>query len=88
MTVKTEKLSFEGASGEALAARPDLPAGTVRAYALFAHCFTCTKDIFAAQRIAGALTGRGIAVLRFDLTGLGHSGGESPTPPSPPTSAT
>ena len=76
MTIKTEKLTFEGASGEALAARLDLPAGTVRAYALFAHCFTCTKDIFAAQRIAGALAEQGIAVLRFDFTGLGHSDGE------------
>ena len=76
MAVKTEKLTFEGAGGEMLAARLDLPAGPVRAYALFAHCFTCSKDIFAAKRIAGALAERGIAVLRFDFTGLGHSGGE------------
>ncbi len=76
MTVKTEKLTFEGAGGERLAARLDLPVGEPQAYALFAHCFTCTKDIFAAQRIAGALAERGIAVLRFDFTGLGHSGGE------------
>ncbi len=47
-----------------------------RAFALFAHCFTCTKDIFAASRIAEALSARGIAVLRFDFTGLGHSDGE------------
>ena len=60
-----------------LAARLDLPPkGEPRAYAVFAHCFTCTKDIFAAQRIAGALAERGIAVLRFDFTGLGHSDGE------------
>jgi putative redox protein len=76
MTVTSEKLTFEGAGGERLAARLDLPAGEPRAYALFAHCFTCTKDIFAAKRIAGALAERGIAVLRFDFTGLGHSGGE------------
>ena len=76
MAVKSEKLTFEGAGGEMLAARLDLPAGPVRAYALFAHCFTCSKDIFAAKRIAGALAERGIAVLRFDFTGLGHSGGE------------
>ena len=76
MTVKSEKLTFEGASGEMLAARLDLPAGEPRAYALFAHCFTCSKDIFAAKRIAGALAERGIAVLRFDFTGLGHSDGE------------
>ncbi len=76
MAIKSEKLTFEGASGATLAGRLDRPAGAVRAYALFAHCFTCTKDIFAAQRIAGALAERGIAVLRFDFTGLGHSDGE------------
>ncbi len=76
MSVENEKLTFEGAGGETLAARLDLPVGAVRAYALFAHCFTCTKDIFAAQRIAGALAERGIAVLRFDYTGLGHTDGE------------
>ncbi|MBO6520757.1 MAG: OsmC family protein [Rhodospirillales bacterium] len=59
-----------------LAARLDLPEGDVRAYALFAHCFTCTKDIFAASRIAERLTAHGIAVLRFDFTGLGASEGE------------
>ena len=72
----SEKLTFTGAGGETLAARLDLPAGQPRATALFAHCFTCTKDIFAAARIAGELTGHGIAVLRFDFTGLGHSEGE------------
>ena len=76
MTVKSEKLTFEGAGGEMLAARLDLPAGAPRAYALFAHCFTCSKDNFAAKRIASALAERGIAVLRFDFTGLGHSEGE------------
>lgn len=76
MAVKSEKLTFEGTGGAALAARLDLPVGEPRAYALFAHCFTCTKDIFAAQRIAGALAERGIAVLRFDFTGLGSSEGE------------
>ncbi|MBO6948315.1 MAG: OsmC family protein [Rhodospirillales bacterium] len=53
-----------------------MPDGEVRAYALFAHCFTCTKDIFAASRIADGLTAHGIAVLRFDFTGLGASEGE------------
>ncbi len=76
MAVNSEKLTFEGAGGETLAARLDLPAGEPRAYALFAHCFTCSKDIFAAKRIAGALAEGGIAVLRFDFTGLGHSEGE------------
>jgi putative redox protein len=73
---KSEKFTFEGAGGEQLAARLDLPEGAVRATALFAHCFTCTKDIFAAQRIAQGLAEAGIAVLRFDFTGLGHSEGE------------
>lgn len=72
----SEKITFTGSQGEPLAARLDRPAGPVRAYALFAHCFTCSKDIFAAARIAGALAERGIAVLRFDFTGLGMSGGD------------
>jgi putative redox protein len=59
-----------------LAARLDSPDGPARAYALFAHCFTCGKDIFAATGIARALVEHGIAVLRFDFTGLGHSEGE------------
>ena len=76
MAMKSEKLTFPGSSGEQLAARLELPAGPPRAYALFAHCFTCTKDIFAAARIAGALAEQGIAVLRFDFTGLGASEGD------------
>ncbi|KQO05854.1 osmotically inducible protein C [Agreia sp. Leaf244] len=59
-----------------LAARLDLPESAPRAYALFAHCFTCSKDVFAAARISRSLTDFGIAVLRFDFTGLGNSGGE------------
>jgi putative redox protein len=76
MTVTSEKLSFTGAGGQELAARFDKPRGRTHAVALFAHCFTCTKDIFAASRIAAGLASRGIAVLRFDFTGLGHSEGE------------
>jgi len=76
MTARSEKFSFKGAQGDELAGRLDRPAGRPRAYALFAHCFTCSKDIFAATRIAEALAERGIAVLRFDFTGLGHSDGE------------
>ena len=76
MAGTSEKFTFTGSSGETLAARLDLPAGEVRAYALFAHCFTCSKDIFAAARIAGGLAAQGVAVLRFDFTGLGHSEGE------------
>ncbi|MEP2718204.1 bifunctional alpha/beta hydrolase/OsmC family protein [Pseudophaeobacter sp.] len=72
----TERITFPGHSGENLAARLDLPSGPVLATALFAHCFTCSKDIPAARRIAGRLAAMGIAVLRFDFTGLGHSEGE------------
>ncbi|MCH8202390.1 MAG: alpha/beta fold hydrolase [Proteobacteria bacterium] len=71
----SEKVGFEGSGGN-LAARLDTPDGPIRAYALFAHCFTCSKDIFAASRIARALADEGIAVLRFDFTGLGASDGE------------
>ena len=72
----TERISFPGHNGLQLAARLDLPEGPVLATALFAHCFTCSKDIPAARRIAARLAGMGIAVLRFDFTGLGHSEGE------------
>ncbi len=75
-SVRSEKISFTGSLGDTLAARLDRPIGPIRAYALFAHCFTCSKDIFAASRIAGALAARGIAVLRFDFTGLGMSEGD------------
>lgn len=74
--MKTERLEFTGHDGSTLAARLDLPAGKPAAYALFAHCFTCSKDIPAARRIAQRLASLGIAVLRFDFTGLGHSSGE------------
>lgn len=76
MTVTSEKLTFRGHDGSMLAARLDRPVAQIRATALFAHCFTCSKDIFAASRIARALAARGIAVLRFDFTGLGASEGE------------
>jgi len=72
----TERFSFTGSGGDALSARLDLPARPPKAYALFAHCFTCGKDIKAASRIAEALTSHGYAVLRFDFTGLGASEGE------------
>ena len=74
--MRTERLEFTGHDGSRLAARLDLPVGKPAAYALFAHCFTCSKDIPAARRIAQRLASLGIAVLRFDFTGLGHSGGE------------
>ncbi|MDQ0315135.1 bifunctional alpha/beta hydrolase/OsmC family protein [Amorphus orientalis] len=71
-----EKLEFPGSFGAKLAARLDRPTGRPRAYALFAHCFTCSKDIAASRAIAGALADEGIAVVRFDFTGLGSSEGE------------
>lgn len=73
----SEKIMFVGADGKSkLAARLDHPEGEAVAWALFAHCFTCGKDIFAAQRVAEGLNRRGIGVLRFDFTGLGASEGE------------
>jgi putative redox protein len=71
-----ERINFTGHSGATLAARLDRPDGPHLATALFAHCFTCSKDISAAKRISARLAGMGIAVLRFDFTGLGHSDGE------------
>jgi uncharacterized OsmC-like protein/alpha-beta hydrolase superfamily lysophospholipase len=74
--VPSERFDFFNAAGERLAALLDSPVDRPRAYALFAHCFTCGKDIHAAKRIADGLTALGIAVLRFDFTGLGSSEGE------------
>jgi len=73
----TQPLTFAGSSGQDLAARLELPAsGRPRAYALFAHCFTCSKNIRAAVDITRTLSGLGIAVVRFDFTGLGESEGD------------
>jgi len=75
--MKSLKVSFPNAHGEQLDARLDLPEDEQPlAYALFAHCFTCTKNIKAAVHIAAALCREKIAVLRFDFTGLGDSEGE------------
>jgi uncharacterized OsmC-like protein/alpha/beta superfamily hydrolase len=76
MTDRSEKVTFTNIDGERLAARLDLPDGPAHAFALFAHCFTCSKDNFAAARVSRALADRGLAVLRFDFTGLGASDGE------------
>ena len=73
---KTELLKFEGATGELLAARLERPDGEPRAVGLFAHCFTCSKDLKPVVRISQALCKQGIAVLRFDFTGLGESEGD------------
>ena len=72
----TERFQFTSAEGDQLAAALDLPEETPLAYALFAHCFTCGKDVLAARRIALALAAKGMAVLRFDFTGLGSSEGD------------
>lgn len=76
MNARSEKTEFVGAGGEKLAAAIELPAQTPRAFALFAHCFSCSKDIKAAREIARALRSKGFAVLRFDFTGLGSSEGD------------
>ena len=73
---KSEKVEFEGSQGEKLAARLDHPVGPPRGYAIFAHCFSCSKDIHAASRISRRLAAEGYAVLRFDFTGLGQSDGD------------
>src|ERR1041385_2245948 len=71
----SERFDFPNAGGEKLSALLDRPTGQPVAFALFAHCFTCGKDNLAAKRIAEGLTARGIAVLRFDFTGLGAGAG-------------
>jgi putative redox protein len=76
MPTRIERITFPGSAGDQLAARLDLPAGPPRAFALFAHCFTCSKDLKAASRIAAVLTDLGYGLLRFDFTGLGASEGE------------
>jgi uncharacterized OsmC-like protein/fermentation-respiration switch protein FrsA (DUF1100 family) len=72
----SEKVEFRGAAGDVLAARLDLPIAPPLAYALFAHCFTCSKDTRASTYVSAALAESGIAVLRFDFTGLGGSSGD------------
>ena len=71
-----ERFQFTGSDGQQLAAALDTPEGAIHAYALFAHCFTCGKDVLAAKRIATTLAAKGIAVLRFDFTGIGSSEGD------------
>lgn len=70
------RINLPGSSGHELSARLDQPAGVVRGYALFAHCFTCSKDTIATRSIAGRLASLGFGVLRFDFTGLGSSEGD------------
>jgi len=73
----SEKVTFAGSAGDDLAAVVELPEdGEPLGYALFAHCFTCTKDILSARHLTAGLARRGFAVLRFDFTGLGASTGD------------
>jgi len=71
-----EKVSFTNEHGETLSGLLEQPDDPPKAYALFAHCFTCSKNIGAATRISRALAAQGFAVLRFDFTGLGNSEGD------------
>lgn len=72
----SERVNFPGGHGAALSGRLDTPESAPCAWALFAHCFTCSKDSKAAAYVARALAGAGLGVLRFDFTGLGGSGGD------------
>ena len=76
--MESRRIEFDGSLGAKLSARLELPEGGMppRAHALFAHCFTCSKDTPAAVKISRALAAKGIATLRFDFTGLGGSGGD------------
>ena len=76
MKRRSERVRFEGAFGDQLAARVDLPPEGPRAIALFAHCFTCSKDLKPIVRISRELAERGIGVVRFDFTGIGESAGD------------
>ena len=70
------KFDFQNCNGEVLSGRLEMPNEEPMAFALFAHCFTCSKDIIAPNIISKVLTESGIAVLRFDFTGLGNSQGD------------
>ena len=75
--MRSQKLTFTGALGETLSAKIDIPAdGEIKAYALFAHCFTCSKNLKTVGNITKALASFGIATFRFDFTGLGESEGD------------
>ena len=70
-----QDVSFAGPLGQQLAGKLHLPQGSYRGAVIFAHCFTCSKETLAASRIAAGLARAGLAVLRFDFTGLGRSEG-------------
>ncbi|MBY0397213.1 MAG: alpha/beta fold hydrolase, partial [Thermoleophilia bacterium] len=72
--MRSEPFDFDCADGRRVRGRLDRPDGQVRAYALFAHCFTCGKDNLAATRIARALAAEGVGTLRIDFAGIGEAG--------------
>jgi uncharacterized OsmC-like protein/alpha/beta superfamily hydrolase len=76
MPEKSIKFEFQNSQKQTLAGKLELPEPTPQAFALFAHCFTCSKDVAAASRISRNLRSLGVAVLRFDFTGLGNSEGD------------
>lgn len=76
MHARTERIEFTNSDGHSLAGRLEMPVGTPAAFAIFAHCFTCSKETRAATVISRTLAARGFAVLRFDFTGLGGSEGD------------
>jgi putative redox protein len=76
MGMASRQFDFCGSEGQSLSGRLDEPEGPVLGYAIFAHCFTCTRNSIAAVRISRALMAKGIGVLSFDFTGLGQSGGD------------
>ena len=76
MQITSEKIQFTGSGGESLSGKLETPPFAPSHWALFAHCFTCSKDIAAASRISMSLAEMGFGVLRFDFTGLGNSDGD------------
>lgn len=75
--MNSKKIEFKGSQNEQLSARIDLPeGGTEKGVVLFAHCFTCSKNLRAVGHISRTLTDHGMGVLRFDFTGLGESEGD------------
>ena len=74
--MKSERFDFKNSNNQVLSGKLELPDGPPKAFAVFAHCFTCSKSILAATRIPRSLTKSGIGVLRFDFTGIGNSEGD------------
>ncbi|MEO1303364.1 MAG: alpha/beta fold hydrolase, partial [Pseudomonadota bacterium] len=77
--MQSQSIAFTNATGASLSGVLEVPDGDPAGWAIFAHCFTCSKKSLAASRVARGLAERGIGVLRFDFTGLGESGGDFST---------